>query len=199
MQCDLWFPTPIWNVNLDIDNNVLYNYSKQQKNNDKGRSISNDGGWQSNDIDPTQVPQLTEFVQQIYYYSAAALDCYNYDCTNMQLKIINMWININDNKHSYNKTHNHSGSTLSGVYYVKGNENSGKICFPRSPEEDYIIQTTGQVKKTNKFTYSEARYIPEEKKLLLFPSWVSHYVETNENDDERISIAFNIGFNKSEK
>tara|TARA_B110000977_G_C11082438_1_gene493348 strand:+ start:454 stop:1056 length:603 start_codon:yes stop_codon:yes gene_type:complete len=199
MQCDMWFPTPIWSVNLDIDNSSVYSYCKKEKINDTGRQVSNDGGWQSNNIDEvTSVPELSELVNQIFFYSSAALDCYNYDSTNKMLKIINMWININDDKHSYNKQHNHSGSTMSGVYYVKGNENSGKICFPRPSLEDYIIQTTGRVTETNQFTYSEAGYAPEEGKLLLFPSYVPHYVETNQTNDERISIAFNIGFYDNE-
>jgi hypothetical protein len=32
---------------------------------------------------------------------------------------------------------------------------------------------------------------PEESKIIIFPSWMSHYVEPNENLEDRISISFN--------
>ena len=44
--------------------------------------------------------------------------------------------------------------------------------------------------------YNSALYnfIPKEGQLLLFPSWVEHFVKPNLNKtQERISIAFNIG------
>mgnify|MGYP003124782709 FL=1 len=44
--------------------------------------------------------------------------------------------------------------------------------------------------------YNSALYnfVPKEGQLLLFPSWVEHFVKPNLNKtQERISIAFNIG------
>ena len=34
---------------------------------------------------------------------------------------------------------------------------------------------------------------PEENKILLFPSWLPHYVDDNLSDEDRISISFNFG------
>ena len=31
-----------------------------------------------------------------------------------------------------------------------------------------------------------------EDTLLIFPSWLDHYVEPNESDEDRISISFNV-------
>ena len=41
----------------------------------------------------------------------------------------------------------------------------------------------------NKFTYVNQF---EKQKLLLFPSWLSHWVNPNNLDDKRITVAFNI-------
>jgi len=34
---------------------------------------------------------------------------------------------------------------------------------------------------------------PQNLLLLLFPSWLEHYVEQNMSDESRISLSFNIG------
>ena len=83
---------------------------------------------------------------------------------------------------------------MSGVYYVRCNENSGKICFTKDPKEEYIIETAGDIMEPTTLNHAVAKYSPMESHLLLFPSWVAHYVENSLTDHERISIAFNIGF-----
>ena len=32
-----------------------------------------------------------------------------------------------------------------------------------------------------------------ENMIYMFPSWIEHYVEPNRSDEDRISMAFNIG------
>lgn len=195
MKCDLWFPTPIWSTDVEVNNQEIYNFCKKIQLQDPGRIVSNQDGWQSNTISIENHIELHPLMQEIFKYTAAAIDCYNYNTENKSLNILNLWINVNNSKQSYNKQHIHANSTISGVYYVKCNNNSGKICFTRDPKEEYIIETTGEIVEGNKFNYSVAKYSPKEGHLLLFPSWLPHYVENNEDDEERISIAFNVGFN----
>jgi uncharacterized protein (TIGR02466 family) len=33
---------------------------------------------------------------------------------------------------------------------------------------------------------------PKENNIVLFPSWLEHYVSDNESDEDRISISFNF-------
>ena len=107
----------------------------------------------------------------------------------------NLWININQ-KSSFNRPHVHPGSALSGTYYVDCNINSGNIVFKHpsmgqqySLKEDSIIDFT----EFNAATWSVR---PEVGTLIIFPSWLEHYVEPNVSDLERISIAFNIEIEK---
>lgn len=193
MNCDLWFPTPIWHTILEVNNKKIYDFCKKMQLEDNGRNRSNQGGWQSHDILPADHTELFELSQEIFKYTATALDCFKYDTKNKQLYFYNLWININSDRYSYNKTHTHPGTLMSGVYYLKCNNNSGKICFPRNDTEDYIIQSGGDIKEYNQFNYSIAGYTPEVSKLIIFPAWIPHYVEPNEDDSERISLAFNIG------
>jgi hypothetical protein len=48
----------------------------------------------------------------------------------------------------------------------------------------------------NKFTSTDMSVVPSPGKLVLFPSWLVHYVENNLDDTDRISIAFNIEIEK---
>jgi len=48
-----------------------------------------------------------------------------------------------------------------------------------------------EVKNFNKHTSSTWNYLPEENCCLLFPSHLTHYVESNMNKQERISLSFN--------
>ena len=195
MQCDLWFPTPIWSTELDIDNQKIYDFCKKRQSKDLGRELSNYKGWQSTDIYPHEHNVLNELTKNIFECTATALDGYKYDTKNRSLNFLNMWININDSKDAYNKSHIHAGATISGVYYVKCNENSGKICFPRNFQEEYIIETFGDMTEGTTLNHTVAKYSPQEAKLILFPGWIPHYVENSIDDSERISLAFNIGFN----
>lgn len=193
MHCDLWFPAPVWSEVLEIDNNKIYNFCKSKQSQDTGRIISNQHGWQSNNIEILKETLLQELLDKIYFFSAAALDCYKFNTKHKRLAITSLWINVNDNDYSYNKVHVHAGGVLSGVYYVKCTNQSGKLCFPRNPNEEYILNSIGEVVEPNTFNYGEAKYSPVEKKLILFPAWIPHYVENNVDGKERISISFNLG------
>ena len=46
--------------------------------------------------------------------------------------------------------------------------------------------------KKNQFTGESIRIEPLEGNIILFPSYLPHSVETNNHDEERISISFNI-------
>jgi len=104
-----------------------------------------------------------------------------------------IWININP-KGGSNTPHHHPASYVSGVYYAKTPQNCGRLVLEH-PAINYDYHN-------NKHTISEyndknaARLFitPQVGKLVLFPSWARHYVEPNVSNDDRISLAFNVGF-----
>jgi hypothetical protein len=106
-------------------------------------------------------------------------------------KNIEYWYNVN-HPNSYNHLHNHVGSVLSGVFYIKVPENSGNINFVRTESEVNDISKFIDVNKTN--PYTNCRYWSKavEGKLIMFPSYLSHYVEQNTSTDDRISLSFNL-------
>ena len=46
--------------------------------------------------------------------------------------------------------------------------------------------------KYNEYTSDIWNIIPEEGKLVLFPSWLEHEVDQNLSQEKRISISFNL-------
>jgi uncharacterized protein (TIGR02466 family) len=105
----------------------------------------------------------------------------------------NSWIN----KHMINdwaQEHSHSNSILSGVYYIKTNENSGNICFHK--DKNYINLFYPSInfsyEEENHINCSSLQFQPKEGTLLIFPSHLSHSVLTNINTNIRYSLAFNL-------
>jgi len=104
-----------------------------------------------------------------------------------------MWVNRNP-KGASNSRHTHIAFTgkplfLSGVYYVKVPENSGRIRF-------YDPRMISSINPPDYEYYHESSQyhfiIPHEDMIIFFPSWFEHDVEENKSNEERISIGFNI-------
>ena len=99
-------------------------------------------------------------------------------------------VNINKNGHK-NSRHSHFTSNLfmSGVYYVKVPENSGRIRF-YDPRGHIIRDAKDTVHFFGDHVYQYI--VPQEGMLLFFPTWLEHDVEENESDEDRVSVSFNI-------
>lgn len=92
-------------------------------------------------------------------------------------------------KNNYGHKHDHGTADMSGVYYYKTNGNDGDIKF-YTP----AIQTNSSIFKH--FCGRPFAHKPSVGKLLLFPGYLLHSIDTNLSNDERISLSFNIYFNK---
>lgn len=181
------FITSIWNVNLDFDLNLLKKEINEITSKDKGRIISNQGGYQTNDID-------MKTNTHINFLCKAILDNTNSFKKKLNLKdgsnIQNMWINKNYFK-DYNILHNHPNSCISGVFYIQCSKESGSINFQNPSTDGIGYVWEDKIKNYNNNTSSEWSIDPNPNQLLLFPGYLKHYVKPNLTKDERISISFN--------
>ncbi len=106
----------------------------------------------------------------------------------------NAWININP-KGGFNVPHDHPNFWWSGTYYVRIPENppdkSGCLEFldPRTNINAMSLPKTANFK-------SRHQIMPKPGDLIVFPSYLRHWVYPNEQDEDRISIAFNIKYIK---
>ena len=183
------FTIPILSTKLDLDNESILSYCLNERSNHDGRVCSNLSGWQSNDLDFQKISnELKKLFKLVEEYS---LEFSKYVETKQSYKIDNAWININGYKDS-NLKHSHPHSLFSASYYVKVPKNSGEIVF-ENPAANVIQYDWSSPLRYNKYTSAVMRFTVTEGLLLLFPSWLNHYVLPNNNHkEERVSIALNI-------
>jgi uncharacterized protein (TIGR02466 family) len=102
------------------------------------------------------------------------------------------WANIVRNG-SHHKIHNHPDCDWSGVYYV-----AVGVPDANAPAENGMIEFLDPRMGATLPGLSgpealpKLRVPPEPGLMLLFPSWLYHYVNTFQGTGERISIAFNV-------
>ena len=105
--------------------------------------------------------------------------------------IITSWMTL-FKKNNYAHIHSHGEADLAGVYYYKTGtsdvDSSFFFCTPAVGSEASIFWGEQRISMR-----------PEEGTILLFPGWLRHGVTTNETDDDRVSISFNIVFDKTKK
>ena len=85
--------------------------------------------------------------------------------------------------------HHHNVGQISGVYWVRANENAGGLSF-RNP--NVFVEYGHTVKDTAPYSWQEYVYQPVKGRLLLFPSYLKHTVLPSLKDCIRTTIAFNV-------
>ena len=160
----------------------------KEQNPTKEIAQSNIAGYQS----PSTLQRVEEFrplfeyICQMAYKAVADLDFIDCD-----VALTEAWLNVNDSRQCMNSEHVH-GEIFSGVFYLSAPEESGKLVL-QNPAINRMWKgcaLTSQNK--NQFTGETIRIQPVEGSIILFPSYLPHSVETNNHDEERISISFNL-------
>ena len=108
----------------------------------------------------------------------------------IDVALTSVWFNINDSRQCMNAEHTH-GDTFSGVFYLKAPEGSGRLVL-QNPGINRLWQGLSLVERKNQFTGEKISIAPVEGNIVMFPSYLPHWVEPNDHDDERISISFNV-------
>ena len=104
-----------------------------------------------------------------------------------KFRISASWL-TNTKSKEYTRIHNHGFADISGVYYFKTNTMDGDLVF-LSSNTNLATMIFANIKDT-------VSYKPEEGKIILFPGWLYHTVGENDTNDDRISLSFNIYFDR---
>ena len=196
------FSTPLLRFNVDDAealNAELLVEGVRLRSETESVSKSNRGGWHSaGNLFDNEAPciQLLKSAATSAVLTATQKIGAKADMTALGLKMF-AWMNANP-LGGFNAPHTHPGAHWSGVYYVAQPDveigSSGKIEFldPRSDLPNWrLLQAPAfSAKKTIR---------PAPGELILFPSYLVHWVYPNETDEERVTIAFNATFRKSGK
>lgn len=103
------------------------------------------------------------------------------------------WIMINS-PNTYNTTHTHPNSHLSGVFWIKALDKCGKLKFHNPNTFERYIELNAYVDLFKKDTNTHEAYVydPREGILVTFPSHVAHRVLENKSNEDRIAVSYNI-------
>ena len=180
------FPTNFYTADLfnEQQNQKYKNFLMELSKRTEGERRSNRNGWQSDtflwkeNIFKPLLDQILDSTQVI------ARNLSNKELPQMVVRA--MWGNINP-KGGFNFTHVHPSGWLSGVYYIQLPENNNEIVFQDPRSSRMMDFQRSSLIKDEYFSH-----YPKVGELLLFPSWLPHFVTPNTSEQNRISISFNV-------
>tara|TARA_B110001454_G_scaffold36003_1_gene35470 strand:+ start:170 stop:775 length:606 start_codon:yes stop_codon:yes gene_type:complete len=145
-----------------------------------------DGTWQTGPNLEKNEP-FKWFAKDIGKAAFNIMDKLNYKAD--QLEITDMWGTVLKENETH-PPHTHSNNFLSGVFYLDADDTMPGIIFqdPR-PAADVFVPR--KKTKTNENS-NLLSYASKNNRLIIFPSWLLHWVPINKSKRDRISISFNI-------
>ena len=180
------FPTNFYTADLfnEHQNQKYKNFLMELSKRIEGERRSNRNGWQSDTLlwkENVFKPLLDEALNAT---RMIAKSLSNKEPPQMVVRA--MWGNINP-KGGFNFTHVHPSGWLSGVYYIQLPEENNEIVF-QDPRPARMMD----FQRSSLITDEYFSHHPKVGELLLFPSWLPHFVSPNTSDQNRISISFNV-------
>ena len=188
MTTDQWFPLPLYQYTIpsikerkDIESDLILTefVHREGWSDDTHRLTPNPFG--SNVL--TDSPRMLEFIQTHVneYLTNIGIDESPYHMDNA-------WYTSTNNG-QYAHLHSHGGSDISGVYYVSTNSRDGNIYFHNPhyvSESNFMI---GHLDMARQIT-------PKKGMIVLWPSFLMHGTRVNETNHNRISLSFNLTFDR---
>ncbi len=164
---------------------------------------SNQGGWQSEKtLEQVRHPAIRELLSWIDIGTYMVMSDLVGEATVDELPekwTVSAWANVNRSGH-FNGMHYHVGGFWSGVYYVAleqssaENPQAGAIGF-RSPSASGIIASNTRAPRSLQQAFRQELCLqPEPGLMLIFPSWLEHWVNPYVGETPRISVAFDVRF-----
>ena len=101
--------------------------------------------------------------------------------------ITQSWLNYTETN-QYHHKHTHPNSLVSGVFYINCHKENDKIKFFNNNYKTIQLET----KNWNLYNSGTWWFTVKTGDVILFPSSLSHMVETKQGDNTRISLAFNV-------
>jgi len=177
------FPTPVYisKLNREISKQELDLINKSQKD-----FYKNEGNTTSNNnyiLEEKPFKNLKkDLMLRVQDYFDKVLST-----KNVEPYITQSWLNYTETN-QYHHKHSHPNSLVSGVFYINCDDKFDKIKFFN--EEYKTIKL--EVKDWNLYNSESWWFSVKTGDIILFPSSLTHMVETKEGTNTRISLAFNI-------
>jgi uncharacterized protein (TIGR02466 family) len=178
------FPTPIYISKLDRELTPL-----ELKFVDKNKKdfYKNDGNITSNNNYILNEKPFSNIKKELDLRVQDYFDKVISPANNITPYITQSWLNYTETN-QYHHKHQHPNSLISGVFYINCNEKFDKIKFFNDKYQ--TIKT--EIKEWNLWNAESWWFSVKTGDVILFPSSLTHMVETKQGDNTRISLAFNV-------
>ena len=189
MQLTTLFAVPIFNDKLDLDFDNILNLSKSFP---YDHIVLEDYFITSN----TKILDL-EVLSKLKEQILKKVNLFLYDNLKVnkeiEFYITTSWL-VKFPKNGFAQKHIHSNSIFSGVVYLNTPTKGGEICFHKDNRYHNISYPTLELvyDSWNINNSDFWKFTPSQGDIFLFPSNLTHSVEKNLSDNERISLAFNV-------
>ena len=140
--------------------------------------------------------EFREIAEQILRHGRCYARSMGFSTENPPLNLITMFGTINV-KGCYHEVHRHRSSLISGTYYVSANKTSARISF-LDPKAGFRMHEPGGHTGQTIFSNLEFSVQPQTGMIVMFPSYLEHWVEMQQNEIPRIGITFNLDLVRDE-
>jgi uncharacterized protein (TIGR02466 family) len=189
------FPTPLWSFSYpraEIVNPILGQAILEAAQIYPSHGRSNVGGWRSrNDLFHWAVPEVKEIGGWIMECVVRVVEATAYPVRYRGKISAVGWASV-CRTGNYNAPHIHPESAWSGVYYVDTGDPDNTIPFNGNLELLDPRSAAGGVNTPGDPFGHPVRISPVAGLLILFPSWLTHWVHPHFGERERIAISFNV-------
>jgi uncharacterized protein (TIGR02466 family) len=178
------FPTPIYRSKLDRQ---LTKEELSFINKTKLNVYSNDGNTTSNDKNILENEVFKNLKEDLYLRVKDYFDKVISSSNSITPYITQSWLNYTETN-QYHHKHAHPNSLVSGVFYINCHEEYDRINFFNDSYKAILLD----VKNYNLYNAENWWYPVKTGDIILFPSSLTHMVETKQGNNTRISLAFNV-------
>jgi uncharacterized protein (TIGR02466 family) len=178
------FPTPIYisKLNRELTPLELKFVDKSKKD-----FYKNDGNITSNNNYILNEKPFANIKKELDLRVQDYFDKVISPANNITPYITQSWLNYTE-KNQYHHKHAHPNSLVSGVFYINCHEEHDKIKF----FNDNYNTIKLEVKDWNLYNSETWWFSVKTGDVILFPSSLTHMVESKQGDNTRISLAFNV-------
>ena len=178
------FPTPIYisKLNRELTPLELKFVDKNKKD-----FYKNDGNITSNNNYILNEKPFANIKKELDLKVQDYFDKVISPANNITPYITQSWLNYTETN-QYHHKHAHPNSLVSGVFYINCHEEHDKIKFFNDNYKTIKLE----IKDWNMWNSESWWFSVKTGDVILFPSSLTHMVETKQGDNTRISLAFNV-------
>lgn len=192
------FPTPVIVMDLHIPEEIQKDLYSLPMKKEETKLLSNEKicevwGELSENKQVLRLESLKEIREKILIYAKKlATEIMGFEIKDV-IDIIS-WVN-NKGPNQEHKTHIHPNSFISGVLYFDNEyDESSALIFEKNAGASAMFQMIPKKNHDIQNEFSSYHFtVPASKgRLIMFPSYLPHFVPKNNTDKSRYSLAFNL-------